>query len=120
MAQSLYANNASTTVAAGKTAVGAGTVEAWAVASSAGFPAPGTLQQFHLTDPDAPTELMAVTAVSGTNWTVIRGAESAAGATIPVSHAAGFTVYQVASAGDLAGLVPAGLGYALARGYAMP
>src|SRR5258708_5647202 len=44
--------------------------------------------------------MCAVQAVSGTTWTVMRGAEAS-----PVSaHASGFTVVQVVTAGDLAGL----------------
>ena len=45
-------------------------------------------------------ELIAVTNVSGTTWTVTRGAES----TTPVAHSAGFTIYQVVSAGGYAQL----------------
>src|SRR5258708_24130357 len=44
--------------------------------------------------------MCAVQAVSGTTWTVMRGAEGS----IPVAHASGFTVVQVVTAGDLAGL----------------
>src|SRR5258708_5939386 len=46
------------------------------------------------------SEMLAVQAVSGTTWTVMRGAEGSA----PVAHASGFTVVQVVTAGDLAGL----------------
>lgn len=42
--------------------------------------------------------------MSGTTWTVTRGAES----TTPVAHTAGFTVVQVVSAGDLGGVLQAG------------
>ena len=55
------------------------------------------LSQFHVADPASPSEVIAVTNVSGTTWTVTRGAES----TTPVTHTAGFTVYQVVSAGAL-------------------
>src|SRR5258708_8488484 len=44
--------------------------------------------------------MLAVQAVSGTTWTVMRGAEGS----VPVAHASGFTVVQVVTAGDLAGL----------------
>src|SRR5258708_1020385 len=44
--------------------------------------------------------MCAVQAVSGTTWTVMRGAEGS----VPVAHASGFTVVQVVTAGDLAGL----------------
>ena len=60
------------------------------------------VSQFHVADPAAPSEMIAVTNVSGTTWTVTRGAES----TIPVQHAAGFTVYQVTTAGFLGAAVP--------------
>lgn len=39
--------------------------------------------------------------MSGTTWTVTRGAES----TTPVTHTAGFTVYQVVTAGALGGML---------------
>src|SRR5260370_34009088 len=44
--------------------------------------------------------MLAVQAVSGTTWTVMRGAEGSA----PVAHASGFTVVQVVTAGALAGM----------------
>ena len=43
------------------------------------------------------SEIIAVTNVSGTTWTVTRGAES----TTPVTHSAGFTIQQVVTAGFL-------------------
>ena len=98
MAITLFSNNPSTTVTSGGTT---NTDTSWTVASSAAFPAasnsavPATL--FHVADPAAPSELIAVTNVSGTTWTVTRGAEG----TTACVHAAGFTVYQVVSAGDL-------------------
>jgi len=99
MALELFANSAFTTVTAGGTSAPAsGTTEAWTVASSAAFPAlaggaqPAT--QFHVADPVTATELVAVTAVAGTTWTVTRGAEG----TTPVTHAPGFTARQVVSA----------------------
>ena len=77
--------------------------ETWTVASSSMFGAAATgVSQFHVADPAAPSEMIAVTNVSGTTWTVTRGAES----TIPVQHAAGFTVYQVTTAGFLGAAVP--------------
>jgi hypothetical protein len=98
----VFANVASTTVSSGGTdAPVSGTVETWTVASSTGFPAasatavPAT--QFHVSDPDFPSEQIAVTSVSGTTWTVTRGSES----TTPVQHASGFTVYAVTTAGGL-------------------
>jgi hypothetical protein len=86
---------ASTTIAATADAPAAGTTETWTVASSAAFPAiTAAVSQFHVTDPAALTEIIAVTAVSGTTWTVTRGAEG----TTPVTHAAGYTVKLVLTA----------------------
>ena len=96
-------NRAATTVSSGGTdAPSSGTVETWTVASSAMFGAAVTaVSQFHVADPAAPSEIILVTNISGTTWTVTRGAES----TTPVAHAAGFTIYQVTTAGFL-GLPP--------------
>jgi hypothetical protein len=97
----LFNNTAFTTVAAGKTAVAQGTVQSWVVGSSSAFPAASSTAnpatQFHIADPASSSELIAVTNVSGTTWTVTRGAEG----TTPVTHSAGFTVYQVVSAAGL-------------------
>ena len=70
--------------------------------SSSGFPSACAAPpvQFHVADPVASSEIIAVTNVSGTTWTVTRGAES----TTPVTHSAGFTVYQVTTAGGLTSL----------------
>ena len=95
-------NRAATNVSSGGTdAPAQGTQETWTVVSSSGFPSaspdavpPG---QFHVADQAAPSEIIAVTDVSGVTWTVTRGAES----TTPVSHGAGFTVYQVLTSGTL-------------------
>lgn len=99
MALELFANQPTTTVSSGgTTAPAGGTSESWTVASSAPFPAAGTgVTQFHVADTAAGKtgELIAVTNVSGTTWTVTRGAEGSA----PVAHTAGFTIYQVVSAG---------------------
>lgn len=94
-----FANTPQTTVSTGgTTAPGSGTPETWTVASSSSFPIATTgIWQFHVEDPALPGELIAVTNVSGTTWTVTRGAEGST----PVAHAAGFTVEQVASAGWL-------------------
>jgi hypothetical protein len=96
------ANRAVTTVSSGGTdAPAQGTQETWTVASSSGFPAASSAAspptQFHVADPAAPAEMIAVTGVSGTTWTVTRGAES----TTPAAHTAGFTVYQVVTTGGL-------------------
>jgi len=111
------ANLATTTVTSGgSSAPASGTTETWTVASSAMFGAAASgVSQFHVADPAAPAETIAVTNVSGVTWTVTRGAES----TNTVVHAAGFTVYQVTTAGTLtsfsqaqASTVPSDTGYA--------
>jgi hypothetical protein len=74
--------------------------------------------QFHVIDPAAPTEIIAVTNVSGATWTVTRGAGGTDGTT-PVAHAAGFTVQQVVTAGGLDQLVqgpPSGDGLSMPGG----
>ena len=102
MATEEYANVATTTVSSGGTdAPASGTSESWTVASSTPFPAASTGSvQFHVADPAASSEMMLVTNISGTTWTVTRGAES----TTPVAHTAGFTVWLVVTAGDLTAL----------------
>lgn len=100
MATELFTlNEASTTVSSGGTTAPApGTSETWTVASSALFGAAVTgVSQFHVTDPALPGEIVAVTNVSGTSWTVTRGAES----TTPAAHTGGFTIQQVITAGFL-------------------
>ena len=99
------ANLVTTTVSSGgTTAPSAGTVQTWTVASSTGFPAASSSlelpTQFHVADAASATasEIIAVTNVSGTTWTVTRGAEG----TTPVAHAAGFTIYQVLTSGGMA------------------
>ena len=98
-----YANQARTTVTSGGTGSPppeSGSPEVWTVASSALFGAAATgVSQFHVADADPAYsgEIIAVTNVSGTTWTVTRGAEN----TLPVTHAAGFTVYQVVTTGYL-------------------
>lgn len=95
MARDLFTNQASTTVAASKTAPAAGTTESWTVASSSAFPAASNstypTTQFYVADPAAPTELILVTNVSGTTWDVTRGADG----TTPVTHSSGFTIKNV-------------------------
>lgn len=100
-ATEIYTNNATTTVTNGGTTATSGS-QTWTVASSATFPAAATgSTQFHVGDPAAPSELIAVTNVSSNTWTVTRGAES----TTPVAHAQGFTVASVITAGGLNGLL---------------
>lgn len=105
----LFANQASTTVSSGGTgAPVGGTQETWTVASSSEFPAASNSAvpptQFHIADLNFQGEIIAVTNVSGSTWTVTRGAES----TIPTTHAAGFTIYQVATAAGLGGMLQSG------------
>ena len=111
MAVELYASDrATTTVSSGGTdAPVSGTSETWTVASSAMFGTASTgVSQFHVADaePSAASEMIAVTNVSGTTWTVTRGAES----TTPVVHSAGFTIYQILTSGALATFTQAGAG----------
>lgn len=108
------ANNPSTTIAAngynGGSATGdapaALTTETWTVTSSATFPAASSSAtpptQFAIADVAAPTEIIWVTNMSGTTWTVIRGEEG----TTPVTHAAGATFQQVITSAHLAALNP--------------
>jgi lysophospholipase L1-like esterase len=101
---------ATTVVSGGTTAPAAGTVENWTVASSALFPPASSSSsppgQFHVADAvlALASEIIAVTNVSGTTWTVTRGAENSA----PVAHSAGFTVNQVVTAGFLATVATTG------------
>lgn len=106
MAVDIFTNAATTTVALSKTAPSALTQESWAVASSTGFPAASSAATkptlFRIVDPAASTEVIAVINVSGTTWTVIRGYEG----TTPVTHATGFTVLNVVTAGYLSAVPP--------------
>lgn len=94
MAVELFANLALTTVSSGGTTAPApGTTESWTVASSSTFPAAVSgVSQFHIQedDPTKQSEIILVTNVSGTTWSVTRGVEG----TTPVAHTAGFTVIQ--------------------------
>ncbi len=105
MAAEVFANQATTVVISGGTdAPAAGTVETWTVASSASFPAASTgVSQFHVTDlaVAGSSEIILVTNVSGTTWTVTRGAEG----TTPVVHVAGFTIRQTMTAGFFGALL---------------
>ncbi len=97
MAVELFTNPVSTIVSSGGTdAPAAGTSQSWTVAGSGGFPAAvanGTA--FHIIDPDNPYEIMLVTNISGTTWTVPRGVE-------------GTVVFQYLSAVVLNSFVQAG------------
>ena len=96
------ADLATTTVSSGgTTAPSSGATETWTVASSAMFGAAATgVSQFHVADAlqSASSEVIAVTNVSGTTWSVTRGADG----TTPVAHVGGFTVIQVVTEGFLA------------------
>jgi len=118
MAIDVLVNNATTTVSSGGTdAPAAGTSESWTVASSAEFPAITTgVTQFRIQDPALPAEIMIVTAISGTTWTVTRGAEG----TTPVAHAANFTVDAVATAGGVRGYTAPSIGWQPGATYQTP
>lgn len=99
MARDLFTNLGSTTVSSGgTTAPSAGTTQSWTVASSSTFPAASSsatpVTQFYVADPALPSELILVTNVSGTTWSVTRGADG----TTPVAHTAGFIVRNVVPA----------------------
>lgn len=103
-----FADQPTTTVSNGGTSAPAqGTSEQWTVASSATFPPasigvyPNASQMFHVADTAATSEIIAVTAVTGTVWGVTRGVEN----TTPVTHSGGFTVQQVVSAEDLGSMI---------------
>jgi len=86
-----FANNAATTLSAAVETTDGTSIS---VTSATGFPAEGN---FRILVDD---EIMLVTAVDGTAWTVTRAAESTTGAT----HASGAAVTQVLTAGALAAL----------------
>lgn len=95
-----FSNEATTTVSSGgTTAPTSGTSETWTVGSSTPFPSAVTASgtTFTVIDPAAPSEVCLVTNVSGTTWTVTRGAES----TTPLAHSANFTIVHTVSAGAL-------------------
>ena len=99
----VFTNQPFGTVTSGGTDLGS---EPWTVSTNpaAPFPAASTgVTQFHVadTDPTASSEIILVTNISGSTWTVTRGAEG----TTPVVHEAGFTITQVLTAGWLSGVV---------------
>lgn len=102
MAVETFANSPTTIVTSGGTdAPASGTTETWTVQSSASFPAAATnLTQFHVVDTVLPSEVILVTNVSGTTWSVTRGAEGST----PIAHSAEFTIFQIATAGALESL----------------
>lgn len=96
----LFKNYPQTTVSSGgTTAPVSGTTESWTVASSSSFPAATSAAgtYFRVSDPALPSEVIKVTNISGTTWSVVRGDDG----TTPVAHTTGFTVKQVVSAGWL-------------------
>jgi len=107
MAVDILSNRAVATVSSGGTdATAVGRLESWDVSDPVGFPnvSSGTNPptQFRVQDPAAPTEIILVTQAAIAPgppyvWEVIRGAED----TIPVSHAPGFTVVAVRTAGAI-------------------
>jgi Pectate lyase superfamily protein len=103
MLTELFADQPQTTITSGGTdAPASGTAETLTPASGTGFPAVSAVSnsQFHIADPVAPSELIAVTQ-TGPVWTVTRGAEG----TTPVAHEAGWTALQVVTAGVLGAMV---------------
>lgn len=83
-----FANNAATTLSAAIESTDGTSIS---VTSAAGFPESGN---FRILVDD---EIMLVTAVDGTTWTVMRGAESTTGAT----HSSGAAVTHVLTAGAI-------------------
>ena len=79
MANMLFANNCNTTLNGGITAVATSMV----VTSATGFPSPTGSQYFYCTLADAATqttiEIVKVTAVSGTTFTIVRGQDGTSG-----------------------------------------
>jgi Pectate lyase superfamily protein len=99
----LFADLPRTTITSGGTdAPAAGTTETLTPGSGGGFPVVSAASgsQFHIADPAAASELIAVTQ-TGAAWTVTRGAEG----TVPVAHQAGWTALQVVTAGVLGSMV---------------
>jgi hypothetical protein len=107
VAVEIFTNLGTGTVTSGGTgAPSAGTTETWSVTASVPLPAASSSAtpptQFHVTDtaPGKQAELVLVTNVSGTAYSVTRGAEG----TTPVTHSAGFTVMQTSTAGFFSSL----------------
>ena len=79
MANMLFANNCNTTLNGGITAIATSMV----VTSATGFPSPTGSQYFYCTLADAATqttiEIVKVTAVSGTTFTIVRGQDGTTG-----------------------------------------
>jgi hypothetical protein len=88
-----FSNNAQTTLTA---AITSGAATSLTVASATAFPSSGNFRI--LID----SEIMLVTGVSGTTWTVTRAVEAVAGVTAAATHANGATVTHMLTAGALA------------------
>lgn len=95
----LLLNNASfITTGGGTTTPASGTSEVWTSTTLTAFAAiisPNT--ECRIYDPAAPSEIIIVTNVSGSNVTVTRGAEG----TATVTHAVGHTFTSILTAGGL-------------------
>ena len=75
----LFTNNASTTLSAAISSTSATSIS---VASSSTFPSPGAGEYFYATIDDGTNiEIVKVTAVSGTTWTVVRASDNTSAAT---------------------------------------
>lgn len=105
MASEIYVNDALGTVSSVGTdpqPPSPGAVETWTVNVTVAFPTISGSQQFHVCDTATgmTTEKILVTACPGgtgsQTWTVTRGAENST----PLTHAPGFTIRQVVTAGD--------------------
>jgi hypothetical protein len=94
----LFNNQPFTSVTAGGTTT---SDTSWTVSSSSAFPAANSSlippTYFYIQDPNVPQEIIQVTNISGTTWTVVRGASNSTAA----AHYNPFTVYQVISAETL-------------------
>lgn len=102
LANDIFTNATGVVSSGGTTAPAAGSTESWTVATVNGtFPAAQNTAaaptQFRVTDPALPSEVILITNVSGTTFSVTRGAEG----TTPVAHASGFTINTQITAGWL-------------------
>jgi Pectate lyase superfamily protein len=99
----LFADEPQTTIiSGGNDAPASGTNQTVTPASCGGFPevSAASNSRFHIADPAAPGELIAVNQ-TGQAWAVTRGAEG----TTPVPHQAGWTARQVVTAAVLGSMV---------------
>ena len=93
MANMLFANNCNTTLNGGITAGATSMV----VTSATGFPIPTGSQYFYCTLADAATqttiEIVKVTAVSGTTFTIVRGQDGTTGTIFASGAVVSFQLY---------------------------